>query len=319
MFEANGENWAPSRKIWNQHAYFNVNINDDGTIPPEQQKHHLFTSSGLCGPAGLKPLNTFLNQSPYLTTDGCSDYAAVDLTFAGNVVVNPPVCPNEYFTISFDVTNDGDRDMEGYLPISFYDGDPSLAASSLLSTVLPFVTIPKAYHRHRQQPESKGALVIILLYTSRSNDDGSQAPPVVFPVTSILECDYSQNVGTADINPLPVPIIATKLADDNRCLDADSLANGEASAWVHESYTEYYEDFEDLLETTNNDGGSTPWSLTKGAGFTGSAEVYLDGSNKVFEVNDGRDVVTWETGNISISDFDTVNVSLFLRSVSLRR
>ncbi|CAN0305666.1 unnamed protein product, partial [Chrysoparadoxa australica] len=34
LYEADGgEIWQPSRRVWNQHGYFNVNVNDDMTIP----------------------------------------------------------------------------------------------------------------------------------------------------------------------------------------------------------------------------------------------------------------------------------------------
>lgn len=33
VFEASNDDWAPTRKIWNQHSYHITNINDDGTVP----------------------------------------------------------------------------------------------------------------------------------------------------------------------------------------------------------------------------------------------------------------------------------------------
>ena len=70
---ANNTYWVPARSIWNQFAYFNVNVNDDLTIPQYQQPHqlrfaqecNLFTTS--------KPsfsLNKFLNQSPKINFCG---------------------------------------------------------------------------------------------------------------------------------------------------------------------------------------------------------------------------------------------------------
>ena len=46
VFESDGESWMPSRSVWNQHAYLNVNINDDLTIPREVQDHWLVFSDG---------------------------------------------------------------------------------------------------------------------------------------------------------------------------------------------------------------------------------------------------------------------------------
>ncbi len=46
-------NWPPTRHVFNQTNYFGVNINDDLTIPKQQQNH---------AHPDLAPLNTFLNQ-----------------------------------------------------------------------------------------------------------------------------------------------------------------------------------------------------------------------------------------------------------------
>ena len=40
VFRSGAEPWVPARRVWNQHGYFNVNVNDNLTIPKIQQKHH---------------------------------------------------------------------------------------------------------------------------------------------------------------------------------------------------------------------------------------------------------------------------------------
>jgi len=54
---ASNAEWIRARKVWNQHSYFNVNVNDDLTIPQYQSKHHLFPNQAL---------NNFLVQSTYV-------------------------------------------------------------------------------------------------------------------------------------------------------------------------------------------------------------------------------------------------------------
>lgn len=55
-------NWAPSRKVANQYGYFNVNINDDLTVPCQQQNH---------ADKNLPPaLNSFLAQTPLMDSLG---------------------------------------------------------------------------------------------------------------------------------------------------------------------------------------------------------------------------------------------------------
>ena len=40
VFESAAEPWVPARRVWNQHGYFVVNVNDDLTIP----EHSNFTA-----------------------------------------------------------------------------------------------------------------------------------------------------------------------------------------------------------------------------------------------------------------------------------
>ena len=52
VFGSDGEAWMPARSVWNQHAFFNVNINDDLTVPAELQDHTLVFSDGICDYSG---------------------------------------------------------------------------------------------------------------------------------------------------------------------------------------------------------------------------------------------------------------------------
>lgn len=55
-------NWAASRKVWNQYNYFNVNINDDLTVPCKQQNH---------GDKNIpSQLNSFFTQAPLFDQNG---------------------------------------------------------------------------------------------------------------------------------------------------------------------------------------------------------------------------------------------------------
>ncbi len=68
-----GTFWVPSRSVWNQFAYFNVNVNDDLSIPRYQQQHHLgFAQECALLPGGTSgfSLNKFLNQSPKINFCG---------------------------------------------------------------------------------------------------------------------------------------------------------------------------------------------------------------------------------------------------------
>ena len=56
--------WSSARKVWNQWAYNSVNINEDMTVP--QYRFDVSTAF----PNGDKPFNGFLQQMPYIDTQG---------------------------------------------------------------------------------------------------------------------------------------------------------------------------------------------------------------------------------------------------------
>ncbi|MEO1628723.1 MAG: hypothetical protein AAFV25_26480, partial [Bacteroidota bacterium] len=60
IYESDGIAWPDTRNLWNQFSYFNVNVNDDLTIPQQQQSPHLLDDPFL---------NSFLQQYPFAPTD----------------------------------------------------------------------------------------------------------------------------------------------------------------------------------------------------------------------------------------------------------
>jgi hypothetical protein len=121
-------------------------VNDDLTIPVQQQNHSKVFSEGECPDfesidGKNRVLNGFLNQSPFVEGNGCPSYVSPDIEFVGVIETTPSSCPETTFEIKFVITNTGDTDLSGTLPVSFYDGyaiedgtglyDPS---SSFLST-----------------------------------------------------------------------------------------------------------------------------------------------------------------------------------------
>ncbi len=142
VYQSANEPWVPARKVWNQHGYFVVNVNDDLTIPTHQQLHHLiYANDAPCHAGGpSRPLNSFLNQSPYLNSKGCPSYAAPDVAVIkdskDSLMVKPPTCPDKNFTVSFKFRNKGDISLSGQLPITFYNGDPTKAGAIKPSQVI---------------------------------------------------------------------------------------------------------------------------------------------------------------------------------------
>jgi hypothetical protein len=234
VYKSAAEPWVPARRVWNQHGYFNVNVNDDLTIPKRQQKHHLVFSTGSCTTGPNRPLNGFLNQSPFLNSLGCPTYASPDLAYVDNsLTVNPPTCPDGKFTVSFQITNKGDQVLDGTVPITFYNGSPSATGAVKLGTISVNLTqfgpndIFSITDAEVNGPGSPFTLFIVL------NDNGSTVPtPISLPNTNFVECDYSNNIISAPVRPRPVKITALKVSDNAKCPGSATPDNGAVRAFI---------------------------------------------------------------------------------------
>ncbi len=234
VFRSGAEPWVPARRVWNQHGYFNVNVNDDLSIPRVQQKHHLVFSSNVCTVGANRPLNSFLNQSPFLNSLGCPKYASPDLAYVDNsLTVNPPTCPDGDFTVSFQITNLGDLALSGTVPITFYNGDPTQIGAIKLNTINVVLNafgvgnIESITNATVNGPGSSFTLYIVL------NDGGTTVPtPISLPNTNFIECDYDNNIISAPVVPLPVSLTALKIQDNIKCNPGTSPDNGAVRAFV---------------------------------------------------------------------------------------
>lgn len=233
VFKSASDPWVPARRVWNQHGYFNVNVNDDLTIPIKQQKHHLVFSTGNCTTGPNRPLNGFLNQSPFLNIDGCPTYKSPDLAFVNySLVVNPPTCPARNFTVSFKVQNIGDIALSGDVPITFYNGNPQQAGAIKLNTIIATMSVSvngihDVTNATVNGPGGPFTLYIVL------NDAGTTVPtPISLPNTNFLECNYNNNIISAPVTPLPIAITALKVQDNVKCAGSTSPDNGAVRAFI---------------------------------------------------------------------------------------
>ncbi|ELR72545.1 hypothetical protein C900_01219 [Fulvivirga imtechensis AK7] len=232
VYKSNGEPWVPARRLWNQHGYFNVNVNDDLSIPATQQKHHLVWSEGTCTVGPNRPLNNFLNQSPFLNSEGCPTYASPDLDFVDNsLTIDQPNCPELDFTVSFQLTNLGDVKITGDVPISFYNGDPFQAGATKLATIpvsLDHFKVGDVLSVNNitiTGPGSPFTLYIVL------NDGGTTVPtPITMPNTNFLECEYDNNVLQGLVDPIPFAL-STETTNNITCSANTTPANGSARAY----------------------------------------------------------------------------------------
>lgn len=243
VYKSNGEPWVPARRLWNQHAYFNVNVNDDLTIPAHQQKHHLIWSEGTCTVGPNRPLNNFLNQSPFLNSEGCPSYASPDLAFVENSLsIAQPSCPELDFDVTFQITNLGDVDITGDVPITYYNGNPLQAGAVKLATIPVTLNHFKvgdnlSISATITGPGSPFNLYIVL------NDNGSTVPtPISMPNTNFLECQYENNIIMGLVDPLPFAL-STATTDNIFCAGSTAPANGSARAYRLVGATEVTTDY----------------------------------------------------------------------------
>ena len=240
-YKSGNEPWVSARQVWNQHGYFNVNVNDDLTIPIVQQKHHMVFSTNQCGPGENRVLNSFLNQSAILNSDGCKTYPSADISFLANpnlLNITPPTCPGQDFQVSFTIRNIGSLDLTADIPVTFYSGDPTLAGAIKLGTeIITLTNFQKGDQLVVPNLTVTGTGGAFTLFAVL-NDNGSGVPtPVVLPNSGIDECNLGNNIASASVNP-QVFQLATSSTDHVQCGAGPSPPNGSARAYKLEGAAE---------------------------------------------------------------------------------
>lgn len=240
VFESAADPWVPARRVWNQHGYFVVNVNDDLTIPRVQQNHGKQFSTISCRvgePVGpQRPLNKFLNQSPFIDTNGCPAYLAPDLDYATSITFTPPTCPDLNFQVQFTITNRGEVPITGSVPVSYYDSNPKKTGANKLATINYAINDLGRNQLFvvNQTINSNGSdsLFVVL------NDAGTSIP-VVLPNTPFLECNYDNFRGIA-ISPLPIALTAFDVTPNELCAFPPT---GSAEAYVQVGATHNTADY----------------------------------------------------------------------------
>ncbi len=340
VYESDGEAWMPARDVWNQHGYFNVNINDDLTVPTELQDHTLVFSDGLCEysdgtliPFPSRPLNGFLNQAPILDENGCVEFVSPDIVLLGNSIsATSAVCPDAEIEVTITISNEGDTDISGGLPISYYAGDPTTAGATYLDTEVEVLTNFEVGQSLEIVQTINGIGGNYDLYVV-ANDLGG-TPPIAaafdeLPNATIPECQTGNNYQSVSIEFTPFSLSVEKLNDDRRCFlgpkisnpAEDSIAaNGSARAFYFgpkpgNQETLYLENFDELTNGTQSDVGATAWSSdpgTFGPSFYGVSDYQGSKMFRARRTGTSNDVgvVTWTSERIDISDHTNINVTV---------
>jgi gliding motility-associated-like protein len=192
--------WVPTRNIWNQYAYFITNINDDLSIPPVQQPHHLVGSPAL-GSSGR--LNSFLKQVGPYNNEGEPVFPASDIIVkiidGGSVECGL----GDSINVILRFYNFGDLSYPAGIPFSVYEGNPENTGHLIGAFDIPTSIIPGDSVDISIRLAVVGLTAPFNLFVI-GNDDGSLPLPLDlendFPATSIGECDFSNNMDSIFID-----------------------------------------------------------------------------------------------------------------------
>ena len=330
---AGGDVWQASRSVWNQHAYFNVNINDDLTIPKTQQNHSKVLGTQNCVTGGAsannRPLNSFNSQGPIIDATGCPQYAFPDLAIAGNISTTAATCPNNAFEITFDIENTGDINMTGTIPVTFYINNPTENGSSAVRLNTETVAINNLAVNTTQTltldvfgPGGSFDLYVIV------NDFGTNTFPYITVsnplITGMDECETSNNINSTaiSITYTPFSLTVNKTQDNLICVDSKP-SNGEAMAFFEGTEsgiieTIWIENFESLAIATKSSTGRWSSANSQATNFHGVNNTF---GGKAYEGektggNNLSGAVTWTTSPITISGYTDVKITSDLMSNS---
>lgn len=177
VYEPDPGRWALTRPVWNQRLYYSVNVNDDLTIPYQQQVHHL--------PGDKSEFNSYIFQY------GTKEFKAGDLE--GTIISMD--CQNDKMVYEIEICNIGPATFIDSLHLTGYDENPSVQNASVVYTKDTLMS-----------PLFSDSCTIITISFDRDirnlylviNDDASLASPYDFsddfPVSDVFECDYTNNL-----------------------------------------------------------------------------------------------------------------------------
>jgi hypothetical protein len=206
VYESAREPWVACRPIWNQFNYNPVFINDDLSVPAQQQKHWLeFPKPG----SEKYPFNNQFSQVSPLRQDGQYLYPVPDAL----ALIDSTYCDQQDLYLVLRVCNQGSASLQDSLPLQFYQNDPTTTAA------VPYgdpVFLPV-----RVTPDACAMLTVRLPLPSGGtlwgllNDNGTVATPLQvatdLPLSFLPECDYTNNLFSLNIT---APGVAPDLGPD---------------------------------------------------------------------------------------------------------
>jgi gliding motility-associated-like protein len=175
-FNSSTNQWVGSRKVMNQHSYFVTNINDDLSIPVQQQNNSL-----------IPQINGFSSQSPIYDVNwvsNCIPLANVNITIDSAIYCAKP----DSVIIVLTVCNTGSKVTTSPLTLSVYNGDPNSGGTIVSTIQRNKVIYVDSCLKDTITVHYNGSLLTYHIYV---NDDGSN--PANAPQLLFMECDSTNN------------------------------------------------------------------------------------------------------------------------------
>jgi len=323
LYFSSSDSWLPTRSVWNQHGYNVVNVNDDLTIPAVQFNPSTVFGTAPCDngiPGPITPLNNFMNQVPSISSDGCPVFPGPDIAFVGDdpnldpsdpdyvdpsdpnyfpaVEVIPPVCGDLGIIVNFNIINSGSRAITDDIPITFWDGDPSVepvpnpdSAILLHTTTLSVINfnIGDTLIYSDTDPDADGPAITFnstgeafRLYVVLNDASTGDDLPVLIDDPEFVECDIANNIFFFDIIPEPFEVQIEKISENIKCLDAEPNT-GELRAVVFEGGVETLDYSKFSFQWY--DGSDTTTALTDPEATTNRITARLEGAYTLVVTN----------------------------------
>lgn len=179
----NGDQWAPSRKIWNQYAYHVFNINDDMTIPQIQINNSTYINGSY---------NNFYAQASLLDEDGSYIQLSMDLSIDVICFNYDPVTGT--YTLEFNIANSENASASAPpgVEITFFDGDPEnsgvlIGSISTSDYIQAGDTLTNLTY---QTPNLTSGNLYVVINTNDFPANGTWDPDDFL----LNECDYLNNI-----------------------------------------------------------------------------------------------------------------------------
>jgi len=281
-YEAVGTPGIASRKVWNQHAFFNVNINDDLSVPRHQQNPHIIGDS-------LR-MNGFLNQ--YFNPT----FPAPDVVlFFQNVS-----CDRDSLVITLRARNIGDNIVPANTPITAYKGNPQRTAAPWVHTKpIGFDLKPDSIRTFTFRiPRTANDSVFVIF-----NDNHSVSAPFSlskdFPSTTLGECSFVNNIVSFYYKYMPPTLNLGK--DSTICHNGTLALNANGMNYV--GYR--WQNGTTTAKFTAPGPGLYAVTITDVCGITQTDAIRLTlDSSTVAQIGPDRTICQGETVALSESGFD---------------